>query len=43
MFYIPTKYEEHGRTLLIPHPFHPSVNSALRASDVDLPWTPKEH
>ena len=37
MFYIPTKYKEIWRTLLIFHPSHPShpipsVNSALRAS-----------
>ena len=53
MFYIPTKYEENWRTLLIFRPIHPSihsipsihpsVNSALRASRVDLPWTPKGH
>ena len=43
MIYIPTKYKENRRTLLIFHPPHPShpIKLALRARRVYLVWAPE--
>ena len=43
MFYIPTRYKENWRTLLIPRPItHPPISKlALRSRFLNLRWTPE--